>query len=66
MEHPGTRCLLPEVARLMQRAESAITALDSISREDKRSLALNLLAGNVHGQGPNIITALDSGRTFTG
>ena len=66
MERPGTRCLLPKVAQLMQRAESAITALDSIIREDKRSLALNLLAGNVHGQGPNIITAPDTGKTFTG
>ena len=66
MERPGTSYLPSEVARLMQRAESAITALDSISREDKRSLALNLLVGNVHGKGPNIITAPDTGRTFTG
>ena len=66
MERPGSTFRPSEVARLIQRAESAITALDSISQDERRSLALNLLVGNVHGQGPNIITAPDTGRTFTG
>ena len=55
-----------EVARLIQRAESAITGLDSIRREGKRSLAINLLVGNVIGKGPKIINAPDTDRTFIG
>ncbi len=38
MERPGTRCLPPEVARLMQRAESAITVLKTVGAGERRSL----------------------------
>ena len=49
MEPPTSAFHPSEVIRLIQRAESAIVALESISREDKRSLAINLLAGKVQG-----------------
>ncbi len=42
MERPGTRCLPPEVARLMQRAESAITVLETAGAGERRSLAISL------------------------
>ena len=54
MERLGTSYLPSEVARLMQRAESAITALATLGAEERRSLAINLLVGNVHGKGRNI------------
>ena len=41
-----------EVARLIQRAESAIVALEAISNEEQRSLAINLLVGKVPGNHP--------------
>ena len=66
MERPYSAFRTSEVARLIQRAESAITALESLGQDERRSLALNLLVGNVHGKGPNIITAPDAGRTSTG
>ena len=66
MERLGTSYLPSEVARLIQRAESAIIALESLSQDERRSLAMNLLVGNVHGKGPNIITATDADRTSTG
>ena len=40
-----------EVARLMQRAESAITALATVDAEERRSLAINLLVGRVRAKG---------------
>ena len=55
-----------EAARLFQRAESAIVALESIDQDERHSLAINLLVGNVHGRGPNIITAPNAGRASTG
>ena len=57
MERLGTSYLPSEVVRLMQRAESAITALATLGAEERRSLALNLLVGNVPGKGRNIGTA---------
>ena len=66
MERPSSNFLPSEVARLIQRAESAINALESLGEDERRSLALNLLVGNVRGQGPNIIAAPDTGRASTG
>ena len=57
MERLGTSYLPSEVVRLMQRAESAITALATLGAEERHSLALNLLVGNVPGKGRNIGTA---------
>ena len=65
MERQGSTYLPSEVARLIQRAESAIVALATLGAEERRSLAINLLVGNVHGKGPNIITAPDAGRSAT-
>ena len=66
MEPPTSTFLPLEVARLIQRAESAINALESLGEDERRSLALNLLVGNVRGQGPNIIAAPDTGRASPG
>ena len=66
MERPHSTFRTSEVARLIQRAESAINALESLGQDERRSLALNLLVGNVHGTGPNIIAAPDAGRASTG
>ena len=66
MERVDSTFLPSEVIRLIQRAESAITTLESINWEERRSLALNLLVGNLHGKGPNVITAPDAGGTSTG
>ena len=66
MERPHSAFRTSEVARLIQRAESAIAGLLGTSAEEQRSLALNLLVGNVRGQGPNIIAAPDTGRASTG
>ena len=66
MERPSSNFLTSEVARLIQRAESAINALESLGEDERRSLALNLLVGNVRGKGPNIIAAPDTGRASTG
>ena len=66
MERPRSTFHPSEVARLIQRAESAITALGSISQDERRSLALNLLVGNMRGKGPNIIAAPDTGWASTG
>ena len=54
------------MARLIQRAESAIIALESIGEDDKRSLAINLLVGKekVGAMRPTISTAPDAGRTI--
>ena len=52
MERPGSTFHPSEVTRLLQRAESAIIALESIGQDDKRSLAINLLVGNMRGKGP--------------
>ena len=65
MERPGSAFHPSEVIRLIQRAESAIAGLLGTSAEERRSLALNLLVGNMHGKGPNIIAAPDAGRTST-
>ena len=66
MERPSSNFLPSEVARLIQRAESAINAFESLGEDERRSLALNLLVGNVPGKGPNIIAAPDTGRASTG
>ena len=66
IEPPSSTFLLSEVARLIQRAESAIIALESLGQDERRSLALKLLVGNVHGKVPNIIAAPSTGRTSTG
>ena len=57
MERPGSTFHPPEVARLIQRAESAILALEALSNEDKRSLAINLLVGKLRGKRPGMSTA---------
>ena len=46
-----------EVAQLMRRAESAITALATVDAGERRSLAIHLLVGTVRGQGRNTGTA---------
>lgn len=66
MERQGSTFLPSEVARLIQRAESAIAGLQGTSAEERRSLALNLLVGNMRGKGPNIIAAPDTGWASTG
>ena len=66
MERPGSTYLPSEVVRLIQRAESAIAGLLGTSGDERRSLALKLLVGNVHGKGPNLIAAPDAGRISTG
>ena len=66
MERPHSTFRTSEVARLIQRAESAINALESLGEDERRSLALNLLVGNVRGKGPNIIAKPDAGRASTG
>ena len=66
MERPGLTYLPSEVARLIQRAESAIAALESLGQDERCSLAINLLVGKVRGKGRNIGTASDAGRTSTG
>ena len=55
MERPGSTFLPSEVSRLIQRAWSAIVALESISREDQRSLAINLLVGKMRVKNPTTI-----------
>ena len=47
MERPGSTFRPSEVIRLIQRAESAIMALEALSEEERRSLAINLLVGKV-------------------
>ena len=66
MERPGSTFRPSEVARLIQRAESAIAGLQGTSAEERRSLALNLLVGNLRGKGLNIIAAPDTGWASTG
>ena len=66
MEPPTSAYHPSEVIRLIQRAESAIVALESISREDQYSLAINLLVGIVPRSNRNISTAPDPSRTSTG
>ena len=66
MERPGSTFRTSKVARLVQRAESAIVALESLGQDERRSLAINLLVGNMHGKGPNILAAPDTGRVSTG
>ena len=66
MERPSSTFLPSEVARLIQRAKSAITLLESLGQDERRSLAINLLVGNLHAKGPSIITMPDAGRTSTG
>ena len=41
-----------QVARLVQRGESAIVALESLNSEERLSLAINLLIGKVRGKNP--------------
>ena len=57
MERQGTSYLPSEVARLMQRAESAITTLATVGAGERRSLAIHLLVGTARGQGRNTGTA---------
>ena len=52
MERPGSTYLPSEVARLIQRADSAIIALESLGQDERRSLAINLLMGKVRGKNP--------------
>ena len=66
MERPGSTFHPSEVARLIQRAESAITALEALSAEERRSLAINLLIGKMRIKGPSVTTAPDAARTSTG
>ena len=66
MERPGSTFRPSEVVRLIQRAESAIAGLQGTSAEERRSLAINLLVGNMRGKGPNIFAKPDTGRAATG
>ena len=52
MEPPTSAFHPSEVVRLIQRAESAIVALEALSSKDQRSLAINLLVGKVQGENP--------------
>ena len=52
MERPFTTFLPSEVANLIERAESAIIRLLGTSIEERKSLAINLLIGSVHGERP--------------
>ena len=65
MERPSSTFHPSEVARLIQRAESAITALEALTAEERRLLAINLLVGKVRGMRPSISTAPDAGNTST-
>ncbi len=51
MERPGSTYLPSQVARLMQREDSAITALATLGVEERRSLIIELLAGRVRAKG---------------
>ena len=51
MERPTSSYLPSEVARLIQRADSAITALAELGTKERRSLAINLLVGQERGRG---------------
>ena len=66
MERPGSTFHPSEVIRLIQRAESAIVALEAISNEDQRSLAINLLVGKLREMRPSISTTPDPSSTSTG
>ena len=66
MEGPGSSFHPSEVARLIQRAQSAILALQSVNAEERRSLAINLLVGKAPGSNRNISTAQDAGMISTG
>ena len=55
-----------EVARLIRRAESAIVALEAVNTEERRSLAINLLAGKMPRSNRNISTTPDPRSTSTG
>ena len=59
MEPPTSSFHPSGVIRLIQRAESAILALESLGNEEQRSLAINLLVGKVRGSNSNISTAPD-------
>ena len=65
MERPHSTFLPSEVARLIQRAESAIIALESLNREDKCSLAINLLIGKPLDKCSTISTVPEADRTQT-
>ena len=65
MEPPTSTFHPSEVARLIQRAESAITLLESLNREEQRSLAINLLVGKLRGMRPSTRIAADAGMTST-
>ena len=54
MEPPTSAFHPSEVIRLIQRAESAILALESLGYEEQRSLAINLLVGKVRGMRPSV------------
>ena len=56
MERFDSTFLPSEVARLIQRAESAILALEALNAEERRLLAINLLIGKVRGKSPGIST----------
>ena len=51
MERPGSTCLPSEVARLIHRADNAITALAALGTDERRSLAINLLVEKVRFRG---------------
>ena len=51
MERLSTSYLPSEVVRLIQRAESAITALAALGTDERRSLAINLLVEKVRFRG---------------
>ncbi len=52
MERPSSTFFPSEVARLIQRADSAIVTLEALGQEERRSLAINLLVGKIRGKNP--------------
>lgn len=64
-ERPGSTFHPSEVARLIQRAESAIVALEALGNEERRSLTINLLIGNVRGNEDKSNTPLGPGSPWT-
>ena len=60
MERPGSTFFPSELARLIQRAETSIVALEAQSADEQRSLAINLLVGKLRGWGSRSRTATDA------
>ena len=60
MERPGSTFFPSELARLIQRAEAAIVALEAQRADEQRSLAINLLVGKLVGRSSRNRTVPDA------